>query len=522
MSALSDLKPHYDVVVVGGGVHGAAVALEAAQLGYQVLLVEQHDFCSQTSANSLKIIHGGLRYLQSLGLRRSRESAREQSRLRYNAPHLVEPMPCLIGTERSVVRGRFTMALGLWLYDNVVRFGLPDHPHGRLVSAAEARRIAGCDLFGPYTGAALWYDARALDTERLVLTCLKTAERAGARTLNYVSATGVSHAGAVSVGLQDVFSEDSARVAADVVIDTGSLLDPHPGWTRAVNLVLARRFLDCAVGLRLPDESADAGRLFFATPHPNAVIIGTWYFADRQRSPHRLSRAELHHCIADVRAMLPGLDVGEGDVSCVHVGRLPVSDGNRPLSLLDQPVIRRVAGDPRVLNVTGVKYTTAGPTARKALRLAGLATRRTTADPGRWYGAAPSLGSVAEQVRGQLGSRLGDSEAEPVINRLCRQYGAVAVDIARASAALPNGLERIPGCDAINAEVQYCIEHEHCQTVSDFMLRRSGIGSLAPPPAEAAAYCAGIMARHFGWTEARVGVELDNLNAHYHHVAGEL
>lgn len=521
MSALSDLKPRYDVVVVGGGVHGAAAALEAAQLGCQVLLVEQHDFCSQTSANSLKIIHGGLRYLQTLSLRRSRESAREQSWLKQSAPHLVEPMPCLMGTQRSVVRGRPAMALGLWLYDNVIRFGLPDHPHGRIVSSAEADRLAGRELFGPYTGAALWYDARALDTERLVLTCLKTAERAGARILNYVSATGVSHDGAVSVGLRDVCSKDTTRVAAGVVIDTASLLDRHPHWTRAVNLVLDRRFLDCAVGLRLPDGSAEAGRLFFATPHRDSVIIGTWYFADRQHCAHRLSHAELHHCIADVRALLPGLDLGEKDVTCVHVGRLPVSDGNKPLSLLEKPVIRRVGGDQRVLKVTGVKYTTAGPTARKALRLAGLTARRDAPGPGRWYGAAPSLDTVAEQVRGQIGSRLGGADAGPVIDRLCRQYGAVAVDIAQASAVLPNGLERIPGCDAINAEVQYCIDHEHCRTLSDFMLRRSGIGSLAPPPAGAAEYCARIMARHFDWTEERVGVELDSLSAHYNHVAGE-
>ncbi|MDZ7841474.1 MAG: FAD-dependent oxidoreductase [Gammaproteobacteria bacterium] len=523
MPTLADLKARCDVVVIGGGVHGAAAAREAARLGRDVLLVEQHDFCARTSANSLKIIHGGLRYLQTLNLTRSRESAREQGRLLQGAPHLVETLPCIMGTGHSITRGRAAMALGLWLYDHLIRAGLPRHPHGRLLGVAEANRLAGADLFRHCTGAALWYDARALDTERLVLTYLKTAEQDGARILNYVAATDVEdRQGAVCVGLRDVSSGETARIEAGVVIDTGSLLAPHRAWSRAVNLVLKRDALNCAVALRLADRSADSGRLFFAMPHHGALIIGTWYFPDRESAPDKLSDAELERCVADTRSMLPGLEISRDDVSMVHVGRLPVRDPGRPLSLLEQPVIHRVGGTARVLSVTGVKYTTAGPTAVRALRLAGLPAGRDRADTGAWYAASPSMKVVSEQVRGLLAAHLEGDASGRIIDRLCRQYGAAAVDIARRSLARPGGLERIPGCDAVDGEIEYCMEEEYCRTVGDFLLRRSGLGNLGEPPAGAAAHCAEVMGRWFGWSAARVEAELGALAAHYRLTAPDL
>lgn len=523
MSTLADLKARYDVAVIGGGVHGAAVAREAARLGREVLLVERHDFCAGTSANSLKIIHGGLRYLQTLDLGRSRESAREQSRLLQAAPHLVMPLPCLVGTERSMVRGRLAMGLGLWFYDHVIRTGLPRHPHGRLLSAAEANRLAGAALFGHCTGAALWYDARVLDTERLVITYLKTAERAGARVLNYVSATSVvaDHDGA-SLALRDGFTGDESQVQAGVVIDTGSLLAPHPFWARAVNLVLKREPPECAAALRLRTGSADSNRLFFATPHRNALIVGTWYFPDRSEAPEKLSHDELDRCVADTRALLPGLGITPDDVVMVHLGRLPVGDSRRPLSLLERPMVRTVGGSRQLVSVTGVKYTTAGPTAASALRLAGVSGAGGAGDTGAWYGAAPSMEAVTERVRDLLAPHMTGPAADRIIDRLVRQYGAAALDIARVSLALPGGLERIPGCDAIDGEIQYCIDQEYCRTVGDFLLRRSGLGSTGPPPAGAAEHCAAFMARRFDWTEAQVRAAMSELDAHYHPVAADL
>lgn len=516
MSDLADLKPRYDVVVIGGGVHGAAAALEAARHGLGVLLVERDDFCSHTSANSLKIIHGGLRYLRSADLRRSRESAREQRALLRLAPHLVKPLPCLMGTDRSLTGGRAAMAAGIWAYDHLVCAGLGARPRGRTMTVEEADRLAGFGAFDGCTGAALWHDAQVTDSERLVITYLKTAERAGASLRNYTEATGVDRGESVSVTLRSIDDPGTHRIEAGRVVDTASLLDPHPFWTRAVNLVINRRFGTHAIGRKLSRRSGDSQRLFFATPSGGRLIVGTWYFPDRRDDWDRLTPDELRRCETDVQDLLPDLAIDASEISRIHIGRLPVSDAAHPLSLLEKPVIRAHEGDSRVVCVTGVKYTTARPTAAKALAETGLDVVRPGDDESRGtlYGAGPPAGeSLEATVRDLLQEVLDKERLEPIVRRLSGQYGAAAVEIARMATRTPNGIERIPGCDAIRAEIAYCIEQEYCRTTGDFLLRRSGLASLGPPPDDTIGYCVAAMAEYLGWSDSRIADEEAATNA---------
>lgn len=542
MSKLSTLKPRYEIVVIGGGVQGAAVALEAARLGQEVLLVEKNDFCSRTSANSLRIIHGGLRYLRSADIRRSRESAREQQALMRLAPHLIRPLPCVMGTERSFSAGKPALSLGLWFYDNIVCAGLGERPRGKTLTVEEAERLVGLKAFGDCTGAVLWHDGQVVDSERLVLSYLMTAERAGAHLKNYTEATAVGRGERLSVALRSTDGREAVHVESELVIDTASFIQPHPSWTRAVNLVISRRLGGCAFGRKLHYTSADSERLFFAAPFDQYLIVGTWYFPDRPDGPEALDQTEFRRCMADVRDLLPGLDIQESDVSLVHLGRLPVAHADKPLSLLEKPVIQAVNGDKRVISVTGVKYTTARPTAIKTLaRALGKSGSRppmkprsratVRADPasaGRTdvnaplYGAARSMDAVAQATGDCLAGRIDPARSQSIIRRLCSQYGSVAVDIARAAGGASNGFECIPGQDGIRAEIDYCIEAEHCKTLSDFLLRRSGIGSLGVPPEATIRYCAAVMGECLGWSEKRVDAEIENLKSHYDRVeAGE-
>lgn len=520
MPAGSGLKERYDILVIGGGVHGAAVALEAAALGHEVLLVDKQDFCSGVSANSLRIIHGGLRYLQTADLKRSRESAREQAELLRYAPHLVRPLPCLMGTEPSFTRSRPAVSLGLWLYDHIVRAGLGPRRRGRVLALEEAVKAAGFDAFEDCTGAAEWWDAQVVDSERLVLTYLLTAGRAGADIRNYLAVEGIDPEGDSAVArLRDIFTGRDYIVRAGVVIDTASLLAPHEAWTRAVNLVIDRPGGAAAVGRRLPNKVLDSERLFFATPLDRRVILGTWYFPDRHDDRDTLTSDEFHQCLEDARQFYAGTPVAENDVSLVHLGRLPVRDAADPLSLLDKPVIKAVNGNKRLVSVTGTKYTTARPTAIKALRAAGLNARPASHQLAPWYGAdyGPVEGSM-HALRARLEPHLDAARLEPLVQRLISQYGAVADQVVRRAEASANGFEMIPGVNAMRAELDYCIDYEHCQTVADFICRRSGLGALGPIPDSAINYCVAAMAEQFEWPDARVEAERAQLIGHYQRV----
>src|SRR5947207_4616963 len=200
---LDRLTDHtFDVLVVGGGIHGLIVAYDAAQRGLSVALVERDDFGSGVSFNHLRTIHGGLRYLQSLDLRRSRESMRERRTVARIAPHLVQPLPFALPLYRSLTRGKLAMRAG-FLLDRVVASGrnrgVPPAlrlPGGRVVSRPAAiDRFPGLRRQG-LTGAAVFSDYVTTESDRLTFSYALAAAEHGASLANHVEAIAPLTAGA--------------------------------------------------------------------------------------------------------------------------------------------------------------------------------------------------------------------------------------------------------------------------------------------------------------------------------------
>ena len=260
----------WDVAVVGGGIYGAAVAWDAAQRGLAVALVEREDFGAGASWNSLKTIHGGMRYLQKLDLARLRQSARERATLLAIAPEIVRPLPFVVPTYGHGTTGREALALGLLLNDWLTRDrnrGLPGHriPDARTASAAEALRLLpGLERRG-LTGAALWHDAQAASTERLTLALLHAAAGAGALAANHAEAVAfLRAAGRVAgVAVRDALGGGTLEVRARIVVNAaGPWADevlarggvPRP----AAPLLRARNLGACAA--RPPSRSRSARR----------------------------------------------------------------------------------------------------------------------------------------------------------------------------------------------------------------------------------------------------------------------
>ncbi|HSD25816.1 MAG TPA: FAD-dependent oxidoreductase [Vicinamibacteria bacterium] len=459
---LAALASHeWDVAVVGGGIYGAAVAWDAAQRGLAVALVEREDFGAGTSWNSLKTIHGGMRYLQTLDLARLRESARERATLLAIAPAIVRPLAFLVPTYGHGSTGREALALGLLVNDWLTRDrnrGLPPErriPGARTVSAAEALRLVpGLERPG-LTGAARWHDAQAASTERLTIGFLRAAAGAGAHAANHAEAVGLLRAsGRVSgVAVRDALSEATHEVRARVVVNAagpwadellarGGLRRPPAPLLRARNLVLRRPpAVPFAVGVRA------GGRYLFLVPWEGRTIVGTSY--EPAEAPPSDPLAFLDEC----STTFPWAGIGRGDVAVVHEGLVPGRGGASGLNTRPRLHDHEAEdGLPGLVSLQGVKYTTAR--------------------------------AVAEQA----------------VDLVARRLGRALPPCRTAVTPLPDA--RLPE-PPLEAAARRAVRDEMAVTLADAVLRRLDLGTGGPPPPRELDAVARVMAAELGWDDAR-------------------
>ena len=384
----------HDLVVVGGGIHGACLAWDAALRGLKVALVERDDFGAATSANSLRIVHGGLRYLARGDLRRMRESIRERSALLRIAPTLVEPLPVLVPTTGHATRGRLAMAAALRLNDALSparNHALdPAHriPNGRRVSPGECRRLFPGFPGEGANGGALWYDARVTHPERLTLAFLRAATGRGAAVANHCEVERVlEHGGAV----EGVTARDRLTGATVEILGRAVVLAAGP-WTPvlaggdparlpcafALNLELAGRLAETAVGIPTqsgPDQDPviGGGRYVFLNPQARTPLLGTWYCLPDGRSATELAAQGAAALLGEIRAACPSLHLDATDVVGYQWGWLPLRAGRepgRPTALAERPRVmdHGAAGGLRgMFSVEGTKFTTARHVAEQAI-----------------------------------------------------------------------------------------------------------------------------------------------------------
>jgi glycerol-3-phosphate dehydrogenase len=484
-----------DLLVVGGGIYGAWTALDAAQRGLSVALIEQGDFCSATSANHHKIIHGGLRYLQHGDLRRMRESIRERSILLRNAPGFVRPMPVLVPTARNWSRHRLLLG-GALLVNDVISAGrnrgMPDDrriPAGRLLSQPQCAAMApGLDLTDT-TGGALFFDAQVLSPERLVLTILMRAAESGASVANYVRATGYIREGDRITGItaRDVLSGSDLTIHARLVMNcVGPWLaeqaeEVRRGTTPEFDVfkaaVLVVRDLGLTSGIAIPGRRPYADnaevlrknyRNYFITPWRGLSLIGTFY------TPHwgpasgcQVTEEEIAAWLGDINIACPSLQLGRQDVYRVLAGLLPRGRGGtadelqyvKRYRIVDHGHTDGVEG---LVSVMGVKFTTARGVAERAVD---LAAARLEASCGRCRTNRTVL------------------ECSP----------AISLDAARASAELH--ADRA----ALRGTVIRAVREEMACTIADVVRRRTDLGAVGPPSDECLAECASILGDELGW-----------------------
>lgn len=421
----------HDLVVVGGGIYGVAAAWDAAQRGLATALVEAGDFGSSTSRNSLKTIHGGLRHLRRLDLRRTRESIRERSALLRIAPQVVRPLPFLVPTYGHGLKGWEGLAAGLALSDLLGRdrnAGLvPGRqiPAGRMLSRGEALDLVPGLPERGLTGAAVWHDAQVTSSERLVVGFLRAASEAGAALDNYVEVTGLlrSRERVVGVRAEDRVAGGSLEVRAKLVLNaTGPHMDrllERVGLQargvpllRAMNLVLGRPIVTThAVA------AWNEGRYLFLVPWEGRSLLGTGYAAPD--SPQGNDAAAF---LGQARRAYPWAGLETQDVGLVHRGLVPGRGGAGGLWTRHLLLDHAAHGAPGLLSVQGAKYTVARAAAEQAVDLVvrrlgrSVPPCRTASTPLPL--ARPLEGSLVERVRQAVRDEMALHLADAVIGRL--------------------------------------------------------------------------------------------------------
>jgi glycerol-3-phosphate dehydrogenase len=480
----------FDVVIVGGGITGAGVALDATLRGWRVALIDKGDFASGTSSVSSKLIHGGLRYLEQGNFPLVYEALRERGRLLRNAPHLVRPLRFFLPFYQSSRVPGWKWRLGLTLYDLLA--GRRNIRRSRPLSLSTLARQCPLLRRSGLVGGAEFYDAQ-MDDARLCLEVLNTADAYGARIANYVEAIGFEkQAGELTgVRVRDRLTGQELTVRARQILNaTGPWVDsicqlageqarPHLQPTKGVHLVVPSQDLPAGFLLLHPAD----GRVFFVLPWLGKTLIGTTDTFSPV-GPDSLS-VELEDMVYLLAGYNHYFQVGvrPEQVLGSFAGLRPLLQAkeDNPSSLSRE--FRLWRGSSGLLSVAGGKYTTYRHMAQvltDALgRLLGKKQRCRTQD-------YPLLGTPAEPWETAF-SRLVTTlchrfALDPASARhLVQRYGQQAEKVVRYIIGSPDGREPlVPGEPDLRGEIRYQQEHEMALFPADHFLRRMRLGLFHP------------------------------------------
>jgi glycerol-3-phosphate dehydrogenase len=524
----------YDVLVIGGGIHGLACAYDAASRGLRVALVEANDFGSGASFNHQKTAHGGLRSLGSGHLQRARESIRERRALARIAPWFLRPLPFLVGTYRSVPKNRLALRaafkLDAWLGRRRNDGVEPElHlPKPRLVSKAATVRLFAGVRPERLTGGAQWYDYQMVEADRLTLAFAAAADRAGADLANYAEAVEPIKVDGRIAGMviRDQLTGSTSAIKARVTLNAAGAragdmmrlfgVSRSFPLVRAMNLVTSKAASDMA--LAAPGRD---GRMLTLVPWRGRALVGTTHTAHFvEPGDFAVSAVELDAFVADANHAFPALHLSRADVTLIHRGLVPAVAGRGGAAELKpsaEILDHATDGAEGAITVVGIKYTTARRVAERtsgkiAKRLGRhLPASRTAVTPLPGAGIADHEALAIETARTpRLDVPL------PVIRHLIRLYAETSADIIRVMHDRADLRAPVSaGIDTLGAEIVHVIRHEMSMRLTDIVVRRTGMGSAGAPPHDAVERCARIAAAELGWDETRVHEEIAEVRKFY-------
>ncbi|MDX7952104.1 glycerol-3-phosphate dehydrogenase/oxidase [Lichenihabitans sp. Uapishka_5] len=526
---------HYPVVIVGGGINGAGLFRDLCLQGVDCLLCEADDFCAGASAGPSRLIHGGIKYLETGEFRLVAQSTLERNLLLKNAPHYVTPIETVLpipswfggilpsairffgGKAKLKDRGVLITKLGLEMFDFFGRHhrGMPRHS----VTLRDATRKTFPDIATWVAGTATYYDARITHAERLGLELLLDgmAAQPGSRALNHMAVSGQTDG---ALAFTDRITGAVHRVTADVVVNAaGAWIDKagaalglatrYIGGNKGSHLVVDNPRLLAALDGKMIYFGASDGRVALLYPFMGKVLIGSTDIPVSDADEVFCSDEERDYMLGTVREVFPGIPLDAAQVIYTYCGvrPLPRAEGLDPGAVSRDHSIRTDTLPGSAVPVhalIGGKWTTfrgfAAEAADRVLKDLGRARRRSTElEP---IGGGRDFPKTEAERRALLVRLTGIGVSEPRAKTLLGRYGTRALAVAEWCVLRQDTpLATLP--DYGRAELGFILAHEQVGRLADLLFRRTDIalsGRLTPAVTEEAA---GIAREALGWSEER-------------------
>ncbi|MDN4601219.1 FAD-dependent oxidoreductase [Paenibacillus sp. F6_3S_P_1C] len=483
---------HFDILIIGGGITGAGIALDAASRGLKTALVEMQDFAAGTSSRSTKLVHGGLRYLKQLEVKMVAEVGRERAVVYENGPHVTTPEPMLLPIYTAGTFGRFSTSIGLMVYDRLA--GVKRSERRQMLNAGAVLDNEPLLRKDGLLGGGRYVEYRT-DDARLTIEVMKEAVRCGVQAVNYVKAAAFLKENGLVTGIQavDQISGQSYDLRATKVINAsgpwvdelrkidGSRQGKTLQMTKGIHLVFdGTRFpLRQAVYFDTPD-----GRMVFAVPREGKTYVGTTdtVFEDDPAHP-LISQADRDYVIDAVNGMFPDVRIRAEDVESGWAGVRPLihEEGKGPSEISRKDEVWVAPSG--LITIAGGKLT---GYRKMAEMVVDLAARQLEQETGRSVGpcitkempisggdvgGSANFGAYAERkIKDGVALGLDRSAAE----RLARVYGS-NVDALYERMPDPRAkaeLHALP--QELLLMLSYAIDEEMTVTPADLFVRRTG------------------------------------------------
>lgn len=526
----------FDVIVIGGGITGASVAYEAATRGLKVALLEKKDFSWATSAATSKMIHGGLRYLVNGEFGLVRESLRERRVLENIAPNFVYPAHLMmVHYEKPLKNNKWVVKIGMLMYDalsydkNFTWDACKRIPMHRTISRQEVMRNEPQVRIEGLTGASVFYDCSSIFPERLTLAFIKSAVAYGAKVTNYAQVQGFimdeqNHVTGVKV--KDILNNKIIEVSGTVTINCGGpwadiLLDQATSEgigsctlrrSEGIHIITSKKLLsgNYSVGSMTP-----GGRHYFLIPWRNHTLIGT---TDKpfvgNPDDYHVTKKSILELIDEVNSSFGDGKLCYDDVKHTYGGLRPLVEDQTEETYacsrryeIDDNVENGLDG---LITVEGGKYTTSRNLAENCLKVVEAKMKR-------------SLGKSITKKHYLSGCEIKDLNAffaeaqqnnkdfsSSTVDYLARNYGTEYAEILALARSDKAMAETVNADGEILAEVTYAVRKEMARTLSDIVMRRTGIGTLGNPGENILRRVAVVAAKELHWDNNRIEQEISD------------